>query len=342
MNGMKISRLQKILEEIGKKRILVLGDFFLDQYWSVDPSLVEKSLETGLDSHQVVEVRLSPGAAGTVTNNLVALGTGTVEVLGCVGDDGNGFELRRMLNARGVVTDRLFTSEEIYTPTYTKPMFRQAGGLPETEGNRFDIKNRNPLPRPLEEKILDSLSGSFQEYDAVAVLDQVQEKNSGAVTERVIRLLSELNPRFPEVTVMADSRTRITEFRNLILKPNIHEASNALGISPEQDLEGLVRGLAEKCSARILITRGAEGITTWDGREMATVPALPVAGEIDIVGAGDSVTAAALSSMAAGASLAEAAELAVTAANVTIQKLGTTGTASAQELIDTAMRYHND
>jgi len=335
---MRISRLKEILQSINTKRILVLGDFFLDQYWSIDPSLVEKSLETGLDAHQVVEVRLSPGAAGTVTNNLIAIGTGTVEVLGCVGTDGNGFELSRSLRERGAVVDSLFACSDMYTPTYTKPMFRQTGGLPEVEGNRIDIKNREPLPVSVETRILDFLSCRFQDYDAVAVLDQVQEKNSGVVTERVVQLLSELSPRFPEVIVMADSRTRITEFRNLILKPNIHEAARAVGIDPDDDLEALVRGMAEMCEAKILMTRGAEGITTWDGKEMVSIPALPVSGEIDIVGAGDSVTAAALSSMAAGASLAESAEMAVAAANVTIRKLGTTGTATAEEMIDAALR----
>ena len=50
------------------------GRFFLDKYLDVDPALAETSLETGKTAHQVVAVRHSPGAAGTVVCNLAALG----------------------------------------------------------------------------------------------------------------------------------------------------------------------------------------------------------------------------------------------------------------------------
>ena len=62
------------------------------------------------------------------------------------------------------------------------------------------------------------------------------------------------------------------------------------------------------------------------------VPVLPVRGEIDIVGAGDSVTANLTTALAAGASLREAIELANAAASIVIHQLGTTGTASISQL----------
>ncbi len=62
------------------------------------------------------------------------------------------------------------------------------------------------------------------------------------------------------------------------------------------------------------------------------VPALPVRGEIDVVGAGDAVSANLTAALAAGASLGEALELANAAASVVVHKLGTTGTASVPEI----------
>ena len=61
-------------------------------------------------------------------------------------------------------------------------------------------------------------------------------------------------------------------------------------------------------------------------------PALPVRGEIDIVGAGDAVTANLAAAISADAKIPEALELANTAASVVIHKLGTTGTASLAEI----------
>ena len=65
----------------------------------------------------------------------------------------------------------------------------------------------------------------------------------------------------------------------------------------------------------------------------STAP-LPVRGEIDIVGAGDSVTANLAAALAAGASLAEALELANAAASIVIHQLGTTGTASVAAIAE--------
>ena len=61
-------------------------------------------------------------------------------------------------------------------------------------------------------------------------------------------------------------------------------------------------------------------------------PALPVSGEIDIVGAGDAVMANLTTALAAQADLGEALELANAAASVVVHKLGTTGTASISEI----------
>ena len=62
------------------------------------------------------------------------------------------------------------------------------------------------------------------------------------------------------------------------------------------------------------------------------ITSLPLRGEIDIVGAGDSVTANLTAALAAGATLREAIELANAAASIVIHQLGTTGTASVEQL----------
>ena len=70
--------IDQILSALPNKRIGVVGDLFLDRYLELDGTLTEPSLETGLDAYQVVRVRAQPGAAGTVINNLIALGIGQV------------------------------------------------------------------------------------------------------------------------------------------------------------------------------------------------------------------------------------------------------------------------
>jgi bifunctional ADP-heptose synthase (sugar kinase/adenylyltransferase) len=66
-------RLRSLLDRFPDTHVLVVGDYFLDRYLILDRALSEVSLETGLEAYQVVDVRCSPGAAGTVTSNLRAL-----------------------------------------------------------------------------------------------------------------------------------------------------------------------------------------------------------------------------------------------------------------------------
>ena len=66
------------------------------------------------------------------------------------------------------------------------------------------------------------------------------------------------------------------------------------------------------------------------------VPAHPIRGPIDIVGAGDAVTANLAAALAAGSSIREAMELAKAAASVVIHQLGTTGTATVAQIAELA------
>ena len=62
------------------------------------------------------------------------------------------------------------------------------------------------------------------------------------------------------------------------------------------------------------------------------VAAYPVEGPIDIVGAGDSTSAALVCAMAAGASVEAAAAFGNLVASITIQQLGSTGTATPAQV----------
>src|SRR6516162_5610364 len=110
---------ERILAAIPRLTIGVLGDLFLDRYLDLDAGLTETSLETGLDAYQVVRVRPSPGAAGTVINNLAALGVRSVRVVAVIGDDGEGYELRQALNRLEIADAQgVFSWEGRRTPTY--------------------------------------------------------------------------------------------------------------------------------------------------------------------------------------------------------------------------------
>jgi len=82
----------------------------------------------------------------------------------------------------------------------------------------------------------------------------------------------------------------------------------------------------------VYTTLGAAGILYCEANDATHIPTVPVTGEIDIVGAGDSTTAGIVSSLAAGATAVEAAEIGCLVASITVQQIGVTGTASPEAL----------
>jgi bifunctional ADP-heptose synthase (sugar kinase/adenylyltransferase) len=336
LQDMPPERLEALLAAFPQARIAVIGDFFLDKYLDVDPGLAEVSLETGKTAHQVVAVRHSPGAAGTVVGNLASLGAGRLHAVGLTGDDGEAHELRSDLVALGCGIEHLHVESSRRTPTYLKPRDRTNPGLA-GEHSRYDTKNRTPTPESLEQRMLASLDALLPLVDAVIAMDQVDEPNCGVLTNRLIEALADRAPRNPRVIFWADSRRRIREFRRVIIKPNQFEAVGCE--HPAQDarveMEDLVRAmdfLRTRNEAPICATCGPAGMVVSDP-EVTLVPGVRLEGPTDPTGAGDSATAGAVLALASGATLPEAALVGNLVASITVQQLATTGTARPEELL---------
>lgn len=324
--------LNGILDALPRRRIGVLGDLFLDRYLDLDSRLTEPSVETGLDAYQVTHVRSYPGAAGTVINNLAALGVGRIVPISVIGDDGEGFELRRCLARLSAVhADHVLSSPRRFTPTYTKPMLCQPDEPPR-ELNRLDIKNRTPLPPAEEQFVLDRLEAIWPNLDALAVLDQVSEEDCGVLTRAVRRRLEALTTRHPAKIVLADSRERIGLFIGCALKPNQAECHSA--VPGATDIEAAALTLAQRVGRPVFCTRGKEGILIADPASvrLCGVPAYPVRGPIDPVGAGDSTSAGILCALASGCDLEAAAAFGNLVASITVQQIGVTGVATPEQL----------
>jgi len=283
-----------------------------------------------------VAVRSSPGAAGTVLNNLAALQVGRVVPIAVIGNDGEGHELWQALwSLPGVILDHVYRCAQpsFRTPTYTKPMLHQAG-QPPRELNRLDIKNHRPLPET-EAFVLRALALAWPRLDSLLVVDQVSEGECGVVTANVRQALAELSRRDPAKFVLADSRARIELFEGVALKPNQAECERAVGGSgrSKATVEACVGKLARRCGRPVFCTQGERGMLVAEaGAEAVLVPAYPVTGPIDIVGAGDSSSAAIAGAVAAAATLTEAAAFGNLVASITIQQLGTTGTATPAQV----------
>jgi rfaE bifunctional protein kinase chain/domain len=329
---MNAARFEAIVSRYARLHIVVVGDFCLDRYFEIDPARQEISIETGLPVHNIVNVRCQPGGAGTILNNLAALGIGAIYPVGFCGDDGEGFELRRALRARrGVIMDHFICTAERRTFTYTKPLLIHPGKPPE-ELSRLDIKNWTPTSRALQKQLSGALTAIADKTDAIILLDQVDVSETGVVTEPLLQAIAKIK----HALILADSRRGLRGFPPMCFKMNRAEFAALTGAPKDLSLEQLkdaARALARKNDQNVFITLAEQGILgAAPSGDIAHVPALPLRGEIDIVGAGDAVSANLTAALAAGATLHEAITLANAAASIVIHQLGTTGTATVEQL----------
>ncbi|MDQ6706896.1 MAG: PfkB family carbohydrate kinase [Acidobacteriota bacterium] len=318
----------EILDRFPNLSALVIGDICLDRWCRYDPAMAEASRETGIPRIAVTATEVTPGAGGTVANNLIALGAGRVAVLGAIGADGFAFELTQGLKQRGISANLLIEVPAMQTFTYTKLINMESGA---EDRPRVDFITNAPLHPDVERRILERILTVFEDFDIILISDQAETHLGGIVTPGVRALLADLAPNYPEKVFVADSRTRIDLFRNILLKPNQHEAGIAC-----RKLFGRIDypALREHVSAKVLmVTHGAEGVLVVDADGEKWVRTKPVEHPVDICGAGDSFSAGMSLALAATGSPARAAEFGNRVASITIMKPGT-GTASPREILE--------
>jgi len=359
----ELDRLQSLLTAFPRLSIGLVGDLFLDRYLEIDSALNEPSIETGLMAYQVTRVRNSPGALGTVMNNLAALGVGRLVPVTVLGDDGQAFDLLKALEQLPVDATHIVRDAERLTPTYTKPLVREAR-LPGANGgvagatagsssnaspswrelNRLDFRTRDTLSTKTLARLLEHLDEVFDATAGLIVLDQVAEVGQGVIGPAVLEHLEVLARRDPAKLIFVDSRAQIGRFTCGTLKPNANECLAWLGRPPTDDLLEMLGAaivLSVQTSRPLYVTLGERGMIVAEPRGRAEhAQGYPAPGPVDIVGAGDSATAGVVAALLAGATRVEAAAVGNLVASITVQQLGTTGTASPAQVVERWREVH--
>lgn len=319
--------IEQILTRFTQRSAVVIGDICLDRWCTYDPTTAEPSRETGIPRIGVVSTDTSPGAGGTVANNLAALGVGKVAVLGVIGQDGFGMELKRALEARNILASLLVEAQDMQTFTYTKLINSKTGveDLP-----RVDFITTRALDAAVERRVLDQIQARASQFDVILVSDQAETDAGGVVTPSVRDLLASMAKKNPEKVIWVDSRRRSDLFRDVIVKPNQDEAEQACTrLYGRVDYYALRNTVGRK---PMIITHGGDGAYVVEDTGITHVKTKKRDNPVDICGAGDSFSAGAAMAMAVTGSAVEAARVGNLVASVTIMKRGT-GTASRAEVL---------
>jgi hypothetical protein len=143
------------------------------------------------------------------------------------------------------------------------------------------------------------------ELDALIVMDQAGVPNTGVISQPILKTVRELSLAYPRLVILADSRHGLGHFPPLVFKMNaaefvqltrasggankrVGEIDPASAALPLTELQAGAERLAAASKRAVFITLAERGIVgAAPGQPAVHVPALPLRGEIDIVGAGD-------------------------------------------------------
>ncbi|MBC7223402.1 MAG: hypothetical protein H5T59_03865 [Anaerolineae bacterium] len=314
------------LERVGGRRVVVLGDLYLDEY--VVGRAVRLSREAPVPVLEWERRFLVPGGAANPAHNVVALGA-QAEQVGVVGDDPEGCALVAELERLGVGTRGVLVVPGRPTTNKMRVLAQGALRFPQ-QVVRVDRQERAPVPPEVEASLRERLQALLADADALLVSDY----RSGVVTEGLAEAaLRETRGRGLLATV--DSQGNLDKFRGYdLIKCNRGEAEAILGFalaSEETVREGATALLRRTGAAAVVVTLGPEGLALAAGGGYWRLPAVNRTEVFDVTGAGDTVIALATLGRLAGLDWPLAAALANYGAGLVVRKLGN-ATPTVEEL----------
>ncbi len=323
-------RLLSLIDRFPAKKIVVWGDFILDEYVYGKTRRISREAPVLILSYQRGEYSL--GGAGNSVLNIKALGGYPVPV-GVIGDDPAGERILGILRGQKIPCRYLLCSSRFQTPI----KMRILGGEENTKKQqilRIDKEAFVPDDASLRRKLRTNLEALRNHSSGLLISDY----NYSTVKPDLLRSIL---PHFKKtrLPVTLDSRFRLLDFKGVTAAtPNEPEVEQALKLELDDDLLKLKRAgrllLAKLGSSALLITRGSRGMALFEkGKKPFFIPVHGGTDIVDVTGAGDTVISVFTLALASGASHREAALLANYAGGIVVMKKGT-ATLTARELRD--------
>lgn len=307
------ARAHELIEKFSTRRITVVGDVMLDRFLIGRVSRMSPEAPVPVVVFDHEEFRL--GGAANVANNLRELG-GTVDLIGVIGHDESGGQLKNELAAKGIHSTGLITDLERRTTTKMRVVTSR-----NQQVSRIDFESDHEVGTAIEEAIASQVDMRARAAQVILVSDY----QKGVITRRSMAHMIAfaqsnglpviVDPKVPHIDYYAGAA---------LVTPNHIEAESATNsrISTNEDARRASMSLRQRLGVEsVLITRGEHGMWLDHGGVDGYLPA--AAREVaDVTGAGDTVIATLALAIAAGATMPEAARLANEAAGIVVGRFG--------------------
>lgn len=315
------------------KKVVVVGDYFLDKYVYMKDSETGASLYKGKPAYVIRTTRTSPGAAGTVAKNLANLEIGTVYAVGYRGYDGDGFTLEHDLQKLGIDTDKLFVLEHFSTPSYTMIMRDSGNGY--VEDGEASVQNYQCTGIAEEDRLISAIDDlvESEKPDAIIFLDQLDSVDCGVITHRMRQHIAVLADNYPNLLIYIDSRKHIADVDNrAIRKCNENEFTRAFSLR-KRLLPAACRELSRGAVAPVIVTLGESGTIAGIEGELLSAPAIRHHSETDSRGAEDAFTSGYISAKLAGITGESSLIFGNIIASCCVSQIATTGHITVEEIL---------
>jgi len=286
-------RLLNLLNAVGSARVLLVGDFMLDNYLYGNTDRI--SPEAPVVVINVTEHQERPGGAGSVAVDLAALEV-EVACLGIVGNDHNGQRLRDMLaDLDSINVDGMLIVDD--RPTTTK---QRIIGLAQQRHRqqlmRIDEERCSAIEESLQSELMTHFNKLLERCDVVCLEDYNKGVLCPAFCQKVIKAASEHNKRVIVDPASIDDYSRYDGA--WLIKPNRRELSLATGIKVdgEETWTQAARKLTRKHKIdNVVVTLDKQGAYLYQrcGDEVGKGELIPTRARnvYDVTGAGDMVLA---------------------------------------------------
>jgi len=298
--------------EVKNVRLLVVGDLIIDHYFWGNSSRI--SPEAPVPVVEVHNQSLSLGGAGNVVKNIRSLGA-NVDILSVVGDCEISEELRLLLKKEDVSDKYLITEGNRKSSKKTRVISQHQQVM------RYDIESTDPTKIESERKLIAYFEEIINNYDLVLLSDY----GKGVCTDNLTKSIIDISNRIQKKVLIDPKGKNYKKYSNAyLLTPNIKEASEACGISVENDKSLLEALKFLKTSFKLtesIITLSERGIGFLKSNKLRIFPTKS-RDVYDVTGAGDTVLAALGIYLAKSESIADAIKFANLAATIVVGKLG--------------------
>ena len=319
---MEKKELIKYLDKLKEPKILIIGDFALDEMVYGNTERISREAPVLILEHY--ETKKILGAASNAAHNVSRLNLGKASAIGVYGDDYYGGELLRILEEKGINTSLMVMDKSRKTTTKT----RISGSCNQSITQqivRIDRQTKTPLNKETEEKVIENIKKAIPNFDGIILSDY----HLGCLTQNIINVAIEEAKKHNKV-IVADIQKDMEKYKGVsAITPNQPDSEKQVGflIKDDETLKKAGEKLLNELNLqKVLLTRGENGMALFEKKDNKTIfekiNAYNKKEVFDVTGAGDTVVAAFTLGLAAGLDANIAMYIGNLAASIVIRYFG--------------------